>query len=129
MAFRKKIGFSSILVLEAGTILVCLFVIGFIFQKNLTFQKAQANPGHLISPLFCKSFEECIEMIINFIFWIAITITPIIIITAGIYFIFSGGDPNRIQTAKKIILYAVIGLAIVLFSKGLISLIKNIIGG
>jgi len=79
--------------------------------------------------LACDSIPECIEKIISFIFWIAVGIVPIIIIIAGFLFLTSGGDPEKTRTAKRIIFWAVIGLAIILFAKGIISLIKSVIEG
>ena len=82
----------------------------------------------LINPLACNTIPECIEKIIGFIFWVAMAIVPIIIIIAGFLFLTSGGDPEKVRTAKGIILWAVIGLFIILLAKGIISLIKTVIG-
>jgi hypothetical protein len=82
-----------------------------------------------ISPLACNTIPECIEKIISFIFWIAIAIVPIMIIIAGFLFLTSGGDPEKVRTAKKMLLYTCIGLVIILLAKGIISLIKAVIGG
>ena len=90
---------------------------------------ARKNLSFLINPLACGTFPECIEKIIGFIFWIALAIVPIIIIIAGFLFLTSGGDPEKVQTAKKMILYACIGLVIILLAKGIISLIKSILVG
>jgi hypothetical protein len=81
----------------------------------------------IVNPLKAKSFEEFIDDLINFIFWIAAAIFPIIIIIAGFLFLTSGGDPEKIRTAKRMILWTIIGLAIVLLAKGIISLIKAVI--
>jgi len=81
----------------------------------------------LINPLACDTFSECIEIVIGFIFWIAVAIVPIIIIIAGFLFLTSGGDPEKVRTAKKMIFWTVIGLAIVLLAKGIISVIKSVI--
>ena len=89
-----------------------------------------ADPDcYFINPLACATFPECIEKIINFIFWIAVAIVPIVIIIAGFLFLTSGGDPEKVRTAKKILLYACIGLVIVLLAKGIISIVKTVIGG
>ncbi len=74
------------------------------------------------------TFADIIDKIINFIFYVAIAIFPIMAIVAGFFFLSSGGDPTKVKTAKNILLYSVIGLMIVLLAKGLISVIKQIIG-
>lgn len=81
------------------------------------------------SPIQYKTFEELINTIINFIFWVAIAIAPVVIIIAGFYFLTSGGDPEKLRKAKQIILFTFIGLLIVLSGKGIISLIRQIIEG
>jgi magnesium-transporting ATPase (P-type) len=80
------------------------------------------------NPLNATSFEALINGIINFIFVVALAITPLMIVIAGFYFITAAGNPQKIDTAKKIILYTAIGLAIVLLAKGLIALIQSVIG-
>jgi ABC-type transport system involved in multi-copper enzyme maturation permease subunit len=79
--------------------------------------------------LACNTIPECIEKIITFILWVAGAILPIIIIIAGFLFLTSGGDPEKVRTAKRMIFWAVVGLAIILLAKGIISLIKTVIGG
>jgi hypothetical protein len=82
---------------------------------------------HLTNPLACNTIPECIEKIISFILWIAGAILPIIIIIAGFLFLTSGGDPEKVRTAKRMIFWAVIGLAIISLAKGIISLIESVI--
>jgi len=40
----------------------------------------------------------------------------------------SGGNPTKLEQAKKVMLYGVIGFAIILTVKGLIALIKGVLG-
>jgi magnesium-transporting ATPase (P-type) len=90
-----------------------------LFTKAITF-----NP-----PFETKSFEELIDAIINFIFWVAMAIVPIMIIVAAFYFLTSGGNTEKLNTAKKIILFTFIGLFIVLLGKGIVAIIKQVLGG
>ena len=80
------------------------------------------------NPLEAESFEELLNTIVTFIYWIAIVIAPLMIMIAAFFFLTAGGDPKRVDTARRIILWTVIGLAIILFAKGLISVLKQIIG-
>lgn len=81
------------------------------------------------NPLKAESFEELIENLIDFIFWVAVVIVPLMIIIAGFYFLTAAGNPERVNTAKRIIFWSIVGFAIVLLAKGIISMIKQIIGG
>ena len=80
------------------------------------------------NPLEAKSFEELLNTIVTFIYWIAIVIAPMMIMIAAFFFLTAGGDPKRVDTARRIILWTVIGLAIILLAKGLSSVLRQIIG-
>jgi hypothetical protein len=49
------------------------------------------------------------------------------IVWGGILFLSSGGDSKKYETGKSVIMYAAIGLFIVMFAKGVISIVRNII--
>ena len=77
----------------------------------------------------CITFEELIGKLIDFIFYVAVAITPLMIIIAAFYFLTSAGDPDKVRTAKSIIFWTIIGFTIVLLAKGIISMIRQVIGG
>ena len=61
------------------------------------------------NPLKAESFTELLDAIINFIFYLGVFgIAPIMIIVAGFYFITAAGDPEKIMTAKKMVLWVLI---------------------
>lgn len=80
------------------------------------------------NPLQADTFTELLNSIIDFIFVLSFPIATIMILVAGFYFITARGEPERIETAKKIITWALIGLVIVIASKGLVKLLGEIIG-
>ena len=80
------------------------------------------------NPLAADTFEEVLDRLINFIFWVGITVAPVMLIIAGFMLVTAMGDPKRVETAKKMILYTLIGLAIVILAKGLIAVLKSILG-
>ena len=79
------------------------------------------------NPLASDSIEDLIEGIITFIFWVATALAPLMIVIAAFYFVTSGGNPQQVQIAKRIILYTVIGYAIILLSRGIIAIIIEIL--
>jgi len=79
-------------------------------------------------PITATSFEALVAGITNFIFIIALVLAPLMIIIGAIYLLTSGGDPKKLETGKNIIIYTLIGLAIILLAKGLIAVLKTIIG-
>ncbi|MDP2910087.1 MAG: hypothetical protein Q8N69_03405, partial [bacterium] len=50
------------------------------------------------------------------------------IIYAGYLFLFSAGDPEKVRTARHLIIYAIIGIIVVFLSKGIINLLLSILG-
>ena len=63
--------------------------------------------------------------------WLTIISAPLatLMVIVGAYqMMFAGGSPEKFETGKKTILYAIVAFAIVLFSWGLAALIKNILG-
>jgi len=78
------------------------------------------------NPLQADTFEELIMAIVDILFTLALVIAPLMIIIAGFYFVTAAGNPDQINTAKKIILWALIGLLIVLCAKGIIGLFYEV---
>ena len=81
----------------------------------------------LESPIEHKTFADLINAIIKFIFDIALVLAPLLIIIGGFYFVAAAGDPSKVETGKRIILYTLIGFLIILISRGLVEVIKGLI--
>lgn len=84
--------------------------------------------GQICNPLSTDSFEDLLSSITNFIFTIALALAPVMMIIAGFMFVTSAGDPGRVGTAKKLALYTLIGLAIILLASGLIKVLQSVLG-
>lgn len=80
----------------------------------------------ILNPLLCGNFTCLLEVIINFISMVAFAAAPIMILIAAFYFITSGGNPEKVRTAKMIILNTVIGLAVILLSRVFVAFFKSI---
>lgn len=88
----------------------------------------EGNTVTIEPPTRHKSFWDLIDDLIDFIVMLAIAIAPIMFLVAGFYFITAAGDPVKIQTAKRIVLWTFIGLLVVMSAKGLIALFGKIFG-
>lgn len=89
------------------------------------------KPGSIV---FCppgtnKTLNDILEEVLNYIFLIAMALAPLMIIISGLYFVFSGGDPQKVANAKRIFFYAIVGLVIALLAKAIIGIIKIMFGG
>lgn len=51
----------------------------------------------------------------------------IMIIVAGIFYLTSAGNPQRMETAKKALFYAIAGIVIGISAKAIVGIIKEII--
>ena len=80
------------------------------------------------NPLKVGSFTALINNIINFIFTIAVIIAPILLVIAGVIFMTAAGDPTKVATARRMLLWTIVGFGIILISKGLVSVLKGILG-
>jgi len=83
----------------------------------------------ITNPAEWTTFQELIDAILNFIFYVGVVIFPIMAVIAGFLFLSSGGDPSKIKKAKDILLYSIIGLLIILLAKGIISMLESLLGG
>lgn len=88
------------------------------------------EPGviSLPNPLSVENFEELINVVINWLLVITLPIIVLLIVYAGFQYMFGGVNPELQRTSGKIVLYAVIGYAIILLSKVLLGVITGLFG-
>jgi uncharacterized membrane protein YjfL (UPF0719 family) len=79
------------------------------------------------SPIENKTVLGLANNILSWMIWIALPIAVIMILYAGITLLTANGIKNRIDSGKKILTWAVIGLAVILIGNGFITLIQSII--
>jgi len=89
--------------------------------------QTQTFPFSIPNPLQANNIVELINVIATWLFMIAIPIAVVMIVYAGIIFLTSRGEPAKVTQAKNILLYAVVGLAIIMIGKGFITLIESIL--
>ena len=69
-----------------------------------------------------------INTIGNWIFAIALAVAAIFILVAAFFFITSGGNPETATKAKGMLVNALIGVALALAARGLVAVLKSILG-
>ncbi len=133
MSFKlfKKITFA---------ILLSVLVFGLVpltgqagFNELLTVSAATGDEDvsvdvEFINPITSNTLDQVINNLIDFIFTIALVVCPIVIIIGGFMFVTAAGDPNRLETGKKIIFWALVGLAMAIMAKGFVILLKALLG-
>lgn len=76
-----------------------------------------------------KDIPTLIDTVATWLLGIGSTIAVIIVIWAAFLFMTSGGNKERVTTARKTLWYAIIGLTILLLAKGVTSVIQNFLSG
>ncbi len=75
-----------------------------------------------------KSIEDILEDAVSWILEIALAISIVMLIYGGLYYVSSSGDAEKATTSKKIIKYALLGVAIAGTSYVIVQLLDTIIG-
>ena len=78
-----------------------------------------------LNPLKYSKFGELLDKILDVMFWIAIIILPLGIITGGVMFLTASGNPSNIEFGKKVILYCVVILGTIIMFKTLSFIFKD----
>ncbi len=75
----------------------------------------------------CVDPNDLITSIINWVIGVAGLISVVFVVEGGILYMTSSGDPSKLQKAKNIIIYALIGMAIVALALIITAFVSNII--
>ena len=111
------------------TILISLILIGAIYPLSIQADDASVFSLDVKSPLQYHNLMELANSIVNILVWVAFAVLTISILYAGFMFIGSGGDTTKIKKAKDALVYTLVGLLIILFSKFIIAIIKGVFSG
>ncbi len=82
--------------------------------------------GAIENPLRSSNFEEFIDRITNGLFWLGIAVAPMFILIAAFYLLTAAGNTAQIETGKRIIVYTLAGILILIMAKGVIAFMFNI---
>lgn len=73
------------------------------------------------------TFDKLFGVVLTFLYYLAGPVVVVMIVYSGLMFLWGRGEPAKIKMAKDILLYALIGLAIILIGNGFIVLLKSIL--
>ena len=100
----------------------------------VTFLNSTANsyaaPGvdlEFKNPLQTQTISDLLDGILIYVRWIGIPIAVGMIVYSGILFLGAGANPNLVTKARTILIYAIIGLVVILIGKGFLTLIQSIL--
>ena len=93
-----------------------------------------ANPNHVLSAptglptVGCGDSTLQLQLVMKFVFGILVMLSLLFIVIGGLKYTLSGGDSNAIASAKKTILYAVLGLVLGVSSFTIVSFVFSKVG-
>lgn len=77
--------------------------------------------------LGCENAQCLLEQILHALWILASLLTTIMILVGAFQMLTAAGNPEKIETAKKTILYAVIGFAVVILAWSADTIIKGVL--
>ena len=115
------------------TFFTIVLLSGFLFSvansANSTFSTANTEMGKFAKALdFTTGFDTGLQGIIKIIMLLVNTLFFIFMIYAGILWLSSAGEEGKIEKAKDIILWCVVGMAVTLGSYAITSFILSKVG-
>ena len=109
-----------------------------ILQTSLGLPSTEAKPGGscpgpapsggIQNPLNTICFSGILDSILNVIFTLSLIVVPFVVVYAGFLFVTGGGNPQQISRARDTLIWAAVGFGVILISKGLPFILKDILG-
>lgn len=127
MKIIKKKKYSILRFLAKGGIFVA-FAFSFIFPFLIVHAAGLAVSTTIDNPLGkgnLSTIPAFIKAVLNIVLTVGIPIVALAIIYAGFLFVSAQGNPEKLKTAKKTLLYTIIGAALLLGSYVLADAIKG----
>jgi len=77
------------------------------------------------NPLQAATFLELINSLIDYLFWLAVILLPLMIMTSAFFFLTGGGSPDQVTKAKNILIYSFIGFIIMASARGIVEFLVD----
>lgn len=94
--------------------------------KFLAVRIAHAQP-ELHNPLGGQTFESILTRLVSYLTTIGSIVVTIMIIIGAFQMIFAAGKPDDFKKGQKTIVYAVVGLVIILIANGISAVVHSIL--
>jgi len=103
-----------------------IMLVGLFFFTGMAFA---ADSATITDPLGVGSFDALLGNIVKAVGTIIGGIGTIMFIVSGIMFLASAGNPQKMQTAKTALIYAIIGMVVGLSVNAIVSFVQQSVGG
>ncbi len=115
MIFNKRI--HPVLSILTSILVVAGFALAALHAFAITFE----------NPLTVNTLMELVNKVIDFLFTLSIPFLIAIVLYGGFMMINSKGNPEEFKKGWKVILYAVIGLVVLLCAKGIGLVVQDLL--
>lgn len=115
-------------------VLISALLLSFIFMFSLASVAlaAPATPGSgTVTTSGIDNMSDVVLLIQAIAKWfqvIVLAIAVIMIIYAGFTWMTAGGDDEKLKTARQTLIYALVGIGVVVIAYGLVALMTNLVG-
>lgn len=91
---------------------------------------SSTNVLNIENPLGTTSdITTLVKNILNFLWKLAWVIAPILVVYAGFLYITSAGNEEKVKTAQKTLIWALVGFAVVLIASSVPAVIRDFLSG
>ena len=116
---KKIIGLLG-LILMTGMVLAPSFALA--TRPSVTLSPSATQPPSL-------EVDDIMENIISYMFGFIIVVVVLMTMISAYMFVTAGGNPEQVTKARNWLMYALIGLAIAVLARGLVTLVLTMIYG
>lgn len=103
------------------------FALSLLLVIGTVFLASNAKAVQITDPLGAGDFTTLINRISTGIGAAIGSLAVVVLLIAGIYFLTSAGNPERMQLAKRYLTYAIIGIVIALLASTIVDIILEIL--
>ena len=87
----------------------------------------ECPPDEICNPIASDDLISLVKAVGAWVYKLAFPVAVVMIIYAGALLMLSQGNTKLIERGRKMLLYAVIGLAVILIGRGFFTLIRSIL--
>ena len=95
---------------------------------GLFFSAGVVSAQTITNPLNSKDIQSLLTSAATQVGLLISSLGVIMIIVSGILYVTSAGNPQRVETAKKALIYAIAGIAIGVAASVIVAIVKGVIG-
>ncbi|MCK4592213.1 hypothetical protein KAT63_02095 [Candidatus Parcubacteria bacterium] len=82
---------------------------------------------YISNPIATSDFSVLVSNFLKWILSVAGALTLLMLVTGGVFYVTSSGNEQKIETAKKMIIWTILGLMLILASYSIIVVLDKIL--